>query len=500
MKIAPLTLRKPKSIALVFPGHRRLTVFTVDGRKDAVGVREVEHTLTQLATHCVYVSGALTSMKRCTPATSWTCHTWRGKGTRMVHEPSDTSVTSLRGALEGDSPDEAFSDLLRVVDWLAGYGVTPGSVSSMAWQLFRASLSTTLTLASDPVPSRAAFFGGRQEARVVTDGYGVAKVYQNMVAADIVAAYPTAMASGPYATGLRPVDVGTRLDPDVPGLVEATVVVPADMPFAPLPVRLAPDVIQFPTGPITGTWTWAELAAAEALGCFVTVTKCWAPRSTVDLFGPWWRIALAGRRHFRTPGSLTLFKSVCNSLWGQFAMNGEDIGSTRWADDRGEVPIHLEHAPRSMPHAWTTHIAAETSSRVRIRLLREGLYQSSAGHPVHADTDGIIARASRPIPTPCGNAPGEWRPKASMATVDIRAPQLYRWTCGKGCGVTHAKYHYVAAGVTAGSAAQVFDQEASIATRISYRYVTDLVIPTTHSDDPERLRLMTEAKMLSGVA
>ena len=488
-----------RPVALVRPGHRSLEVATAAGVTSVSAKRAVVGVLAELAERkaVCYVEAGLTTLKHTTGATSWTCHTWRDRGTRMVHEPTGATFTSLRGALEDDrSLEQVWDDLTRVLSWLREYGVPPGSISSMAWNLWRASLSRRIAFGFDPDVSRAAFYGGRQEVHNNLDIHGRPRVLQNMVAADIRAAYPTSMASRPYGISLRSVSPESRLDPATAGLAEASVDVPQDMPFAPLPVRLTPDVICFQTGRIRGTWAWCELAAAQDLGCTVTVHRSWAPRAEVDLFGPWWQIAQAGRT-LGTPGSEELAKAVCNSLWGQFAMNGEHRGTLQWIDDKGERPFAVDEAPRDMPHRWATHIAAETTARVRTRLLTEGLY-GDRYYPVHADTDGMIVRASRPVPTPSGDVPGHWRIKAAMRKVDIRAPQLYRWTCGKGCGVTHRKWHYVAAGVTPGSAEAVFDNEGHPGTRISFRGVFDQVIPSTHAQDRGTVaHLLAQAKAMA---
>ena len=72
-----------------------------------------------------------------------------------------------------------------------------------------------------------------------------------------------------------------------------------------------------------------------------------------------------------------------------------------------------------------------------------------------------------------------------MAKVDIRAPQLYRYTCGRGCGVAHAKWHYVASGLTASQAPEFFRREGHRGTTISYLAQFDQVLSPAHSDDPE---------------
>ena len=481
MRIEPLTPRPPKPAALLIPGHRRLTVVDADGTRTAEGSRSAESLLGSLGpTRTCYVPGALSGLKATTGALSWTAHTWRGRATRYIHNPSATTVSSLRGALDGGDTGTAYEALDTVLSWLAGYGVGPASISSMAWSLWRASLSGPVTLGFDPGVARRAFFGGRQEVREC-------RTYSSMAAVDLVSAYPSSMAAGPYATSLREVSADSRLDPDVAGIAWATVDVAADMPYAPLPVRLAPDIVSYQTGPVTGVWPWCELVAGANLGCSVTVHRSWAPRQTLDLFGPWWQMAMSGRKALRGP-ALVLLKAILNSLWGQFAMNGEHRGRTTWADESGEHPVDVELPARSLPQRWTTHVAAETTARVRTRLLTEGIY-GGVGYPVHVDTDGVIVRTSRSDPTPGGDQPGQWRRKSEMTRVELRAPQVFRWQCGAGCGITHAKWHYTCAGVPDSAAPALFDRAPSVP--IAHRGVFDVQIPTTHSADVQAITSWT---------
>jgi hypothetical protein len=230
-----------------------------------------------------------------------------------------------------------------------------------------------------------------------------------------------------------------------------------------------------------GVWPWVELVAARALGAEVEVHRSWAPQRTAPLFASWYPITAEGRA---LPGhAARMAKSISNSLWGQFGMVGDDRGEVRWADPAGEHPYHLALDDRTMPHAWTAHIAAETTARVRARIATEALALATFA-PVHVDTDGIIVRRSAPVPSPAGDQPGQWRVKERMPKVDIRAPQLYRYTCGKGCGVTHAKWHHVASGMSAEVAPQFF-RTHQYPTRIGYLASFDKVLPPDHADNVE---------------
>jgi hypothetical protein len=494
MKIPSLGRQRFRPVALVAAGHRSLTVATEAGERTYRKVRDIESALLRLSDHVVYAPAGLAQLRHATGAQSWTLSAWRGRETRMRHEPSGTTVTSLRGSLE-DSEDY-WGDLAAVLHWLRQYGVAPGSISAMAWSLWRASLAGEVVIGFDPEVGRAGLYGGRQEVHPSAPDGGP-REYRHMVASDIRAAYPHAMASGaPYALSLREVDPETALDPAVSGLAVATVVVPSDLPYATLPVRVAPAIIQFQWGRLAGVWPWCELHAAADLGCEVKVVRSFAPRREGDIFGAWWPIAQEGRR---LPGTASrLAKAITNSLWGQFGMVGDSRSEVRWSDDAGEVPFSVDLPERMMPHAWCAHVAAETTGRVRKRLLTEGLYDSRS-RPVHIDTDGIIVRRGTQLPV-CQQATGDegaWRDKTDMARVQIKAPQLYRFTCGTGCGLTHAKWHYVASGLTKQQAPGFFRKAGDTATQISYLAQFDSCLPPGHADDVERRRkLLAEAQGL----
>ena len=148
MKITPLRRFRPAPVAYLVPGHRRLTVTTDDGMRTANGGRDVALLLGTLNKHVCYADGGLSQFRYCTPATEWTLSTWRGRETRMAHNGSGIQITSLRGTLEGS--DHPYDDLRRCLDWLRGYGVAPGSLSQMSWNLWRASLSGDVVCGFDP--------------------------------------------------------------------------------------------------------------------------------------------------------------------------------------------------------------------------------------------------------------------------------------------------------------------------------------------------------------
>ena len=446
MKLEPLKKYSPRPWAILRPFHRALIVQDSTGEKTYEGRRNVEQALADLSGHVLYCLDSLEPLIHTTGALSWTMHLWKGHATRATHIPTKTSVVSLRGIL---SEETAYDDLERCLSWLRSYGVSPASVPAMAWNLFRASLSRSYSCGFDPETGRAAFYGGRQE--ITATG-----TFQNMVAIDIKSAYPAAMARPEgYALSLREVDWSTELDPHAAGIAEAGVNVPQWFPYALLPIRIGRDVISFQKGYVEGFWPWCELAAAARLGAVVTVIRSWAPARQADLFGPWWPLAEEGRA---LPGGAgQLAKAISNSTWGQFGMVADEKARRQYADDYGHTWLDVELPEHELPHSWTAHIAAETTGRVRAQML-DALAVTS---PVHIDTDGLLVAAGTDIPGPQTGAPGEWRVKTEMHTLQIRGPQLYRWTCPK-CGAGHecGPWHYTTSGIPAEESAAFFERDA----------------------------------------
>jgi hypothetical protein len=400
----------------------------------------------------LYVHHSLRAMLRTTGARAWQADAWKGRATSLALEGTKARVMSLRRVFnDRDDPETRYESLSEATTWLRGEGVGVGSISAMAWQLWRSTLTHSVDLSADPKVTRPAFYGPRQEC---APGYN----YHDHVSLDMVQAYPHSMAARPFAAQLREVSTSTTLDPERSGIARANITVPDTLPYPPLPVRLGPAMIHWQVGQFTGTWSWAELDAAKRLGCDVTVTRCWAPLNEVDLFGAWFD-TLQRARATLSPGAVRLIKPVANSLWGMFGMSSDVRTIIRWRDDLGDDAEVIERRPRSMPQANTVHIAAEVTSRVRTRMLLEGLAPELARRsdaPVHVDTDGIIIPSSalkRLTNRPSGTAPGEWRVKDSMTTLEVRAPQLYRYMVDPRDG-----WHYVAAGLGTRGAADLFQR------------------------------------------
>lgn len=481
MIIKPLTPQTMRPVALITPGFREVTITTVSGSTRHRGANRVHAALTRIEDHVCYVSSGLRSLIHTTGARCWRAEVWRGRAVSMSLDGTNLKVSSLRRTLpEKDAtPSDQFAALVEVLDYLSDQGVKPGSLSSMAWNLWRSTLAKPLEVGFNPQVSLQGFFGGRK-------GSSAPHSYSGQVSVDMRSAYPSAMVSRPLALSLREVSADTYLDPEVAGLAKVRVVVPEDLPFAPLPVRLAPEVIQWRHGVVEGVYPWAEVEAARLLGCEVEVLRCWAPLVEADLFGPWWS-QVGPLRETVSPASVKMTKALANLVWSGFALNGEDSAIIRWCDDFGEESIQTAKVPVKLPQRSTVHVAAEISSRVRVRMLLEGLY-GDVEAPVHVDTDGIIVSESSAARRALA-APGDWRRKQDMSVCEIKAPQLYRYQCGPSCGKDHSLWHYVASGTPRGQASRLFDTHPGF--QVSFHGL-DTVIPERARTDS--LPLWLEAR------
>ena len=483
MIIKPLTRQSPKPIALLTPGFRRVEITTVDGSREVRGATRVHDALTKLSGHRVYVNSSLKRLVHTTGAQAWTAQVWRGRAVTMSLDGCGLEVSSLRRTLpSGESgPYEQFSTLLEVTEWLSHQGVRPGSLSSMAWNLWRSTLDKPLSVGFNAKVGESSLFGGRK-------GSAPPHSYSNLVALDMKSAYPSAMTSRPYATALREVDAQTRIDPLRAGIARVRVSVPDDLPFSPLPTRVAANVIQWRHGVVEGTYPWVEVDAANRLGCEVEVLRCWAPLEEVDLFGDWWRLMDVGRATLSSD-AVRIMKALSNLVWSGFALNGRDSAMVRWSDDYGESPTQVKKPPVRLPQTSCVHVAAEISARVRVRTLLEGLY-GDVEAPVHVDTDGVLITRESAQRRPQGEAVGDWRRKTEMSVCEIKAPQLYRYQCGPTCGVDHSLWHYVASGTPLSQAPDLFNAHPGF--QVSF-YGLDAVLPDRARFDDDQITKWIEA-------
>ena len=406
MIVKPLRPQKPKPVALLVPGFRRVRILTEGSDREVRGAERCYQALKALEGHVCYVEGSLRPLLQVTGARAWSADLWRGRATTLRLFGTSLKVTSLRRSLSGlTDPFDQFAALSSVASWLSDQGVRMSSLSSMSWNLWRSTLESPIEMGFSPKVSRLAFYGGRKESSPPHS-------YSDQVSVDISKAYPHAMVSRPYAATMRDVSRSTTIDPEVSGIARVRVTVPESLPFPTLPVRLAPEMIQWRYGVLEGTYPWTEVHAAASLGCEVEVLRCWAPLQEITPFAPWWEVVSTGRDTL-DPGAAKMVKNLGNLLWSSFAINGEDSASVTWVDDLGDKPTLVANPPRRMSQDHSIHLAAETSARVRVRMLLEGLYGDSEA-PCHIDTDGMIVSKASFARRKVGEEIGDWRAKQEI--------------------------------------------------------------------------------------
>ena len=464
MKIVPLGRTQIKSPVLLIPKWKELTAITEWGIEHAKGTQNCFNLLRELENSTLYVANSLRDLLHTTGGKCWQAELWKDHVVAMSLDGTRVKVTSLRRILDGqENNDEKFKSIMEVTGWLGKHNVQPGSISAMAWSLWRSTLNQPLNISFDGDIAREAFYGGRQES---TPG-----VFHEMVALDISSAYPYEMAKTPYASRLRPVSPRTRINPNQAGLAVARVQISPDLTHSPLPSRLTDELIEWKKGELLGSWTWRELHAARELGCKVEIVRNYAPLEEIQPFTQWWEVVKDGRRSL-SPSGAKLVKALSNSLWGMFAMTGDSKGLVRWTDDLGDNQEAVPRKRQKMPQANTAHIAAETTSRVRVRMLTEGLYGATnlePNFPVHIDTDGIlIPRKSLQHFTQdlIGAKSGQWRVKQEIHKLEVKGTQLYRYTCTPDCAKEHG-WHYVAAGMKEKQAKTFFSRNPGLTVSIN---------------------------------
>lgn len=449
-RVAPPARRRPPVpvSVIIGAGPRSLALVDDDGQlRQAHGPARCRALLEGLpAGGMVYSLSKLTLVLLSTGAEQWQGFTWKGALVRVKLDGGPT-VYPVRRALVGVDPHEAVAGLRRALDWLDTYGVWPGSLGAMGWNLWRSTLTRPVRLGGPPEPARAALFGGRQEAPYPGD-YVDARYH------DLSAAYPASMAAERYPSKLVQIGPQTALHGLV-GLARATVRVPA-LPWCPLPVRVGRGAVCYGYGAASGWWSARELVMARDAGCDVDVHELWAGVPELDLFGPWWAVVQLGRQ---LPGAAAnVVKGITSSLWGQFAIDDDGGALVRWRDPWARRPVRVALVRgRPLPQQQAAYVATDTTARVRVRLWNEAL--AVVPDVLYCDTDAVVTGFDLG-PEPAGWEPGRWRVKATMVRCEIRGPQVMRHTCPT-CDRDHARWHYTVAGApTAEVAERVFTRSS----------------------------------------
>jgi hypothetical protein len=342
-----------------------------------------------------------------------------------------------------DTEDKCIS-FMEYLKWLAEqnvYVTARAGWSTLGRHLFLVSLSSPVRFFGITAANRAVLYGGRKSAPFPA-------MYKNAAKYDISGAYANALGTAVLPRMLTPLrnPLGSLVGSGE-GVAYAIVDVPKDLRYPPLPVR--PDrhsvsILTWPTGVISGWYTFTELRFAKELGCKVSPVVAYEGRLYHEDFSTWYGFIQEGRA--LRYGS-RLAKHHANVLWSSFAGGPGRTIWKRYTADRLPFVVK-EQAPGPDFNRATIYVSAFVSASVRLRLHREALLYPNGDERrtvVHCDTDGFIGSANESLSF--GIALGDWRRVESIPLIQIKSANAYRYTCTR-CGVDHAQWHYSVSGAS----------------------------------------------------
>jgi hypothetical protein len=360
------------------------------------------------------------------------------------HPDRAADVWPVRGLQieQPENPAETMHGLRTWRNWLESYGAAPaGSLGGSGMSLLKATLRKPLWTAVGDVPPIRYTLGGRQEAVPPTPRLIAGRLRH----CDIAAAYAVTLGHARYGGrwdrhDWRPLfRLMAEKDPTTLLYARAVVDIP-ELAFGPLPDRprkqlgaaaqlfWALDQDAYPVGRrLQGTWSWAELMAAEAAGCrIVRVLDVWLhSASGIDRpFEAWLDAVMRGRELGGFAGRLA--KATGNATWGQFAIaKGQKKIVAKGRDE-------LVKLRGGNPSQRAFDLAEWISGSVRARL-HAGMMHAGADL-ICAHTDGLWT-AGAPVPG--------WRVKRTRDADELRLIDAQHLSHRKRGG----EWEYVVAGV-----------------------------------------------------
>lgn len=394
---------------------------------------------------------------------------WNGEEVRWRHRtldpagewkprPTDVAVIKL------PFPEQAAPALDALVlwrDWLKRYRACPtGTTGSASMSLLRATLRGILFCSMGDEPPLLQTMGGRLEMGPAGAGSFTGRLEQW----DMPAAYAAGLAACLYGgrwwklpelPGGHPPDWWARGGRLV--FVKARVRVPDGLgPLIRRPDKRTPmlrlhlealTVPRYPTGQLTGFWTWQELQAAEEHGVRIErVLDGWVHLGGQPVFDQWWAAIEDGRTARGLAGALA--KMTGNALWGRFCMDVRVAGDRSIRrKPKGRRSMTQEVIRRQGAGPKPAHDLAETvSGRIRARLFRAMV--AAGPDLISAHTDGAWVRSNK---NHSHFEEDGWRRKAEVRRLDVIDPQTLRYWPRRGLDPV-----YVMAGRTAEEAPAAF--------------------------------------------
>lgn len=279
---------------------------------------------------------------------------------------------------------------------------------------------------------RRGYFGGRVEP-FEQDGEGLSYF-------DINSSYPASM-RGPMPAGEAfewDGEPPERFKREMLGFCECDVFVPYDTHIPVLPVKVDEKLI-FPTGHLSGVWTYPELMLAVECGARIVNWKHSVWYKPVDLFGAFVADLYAYRDKSNPKFNAALeavVKIILNSLYGKFGMKTTRKKIYIYSDPEkpdNAVPAaggpealvwYAEEevdAPYIMPQvsAWVTSMSRILLMRYMLQVLAMG------GKVYYCDTDSVIANVTLPSSTLLGELKDEIPDWSGQLKGEFIGPKMY---------------------------------------------------------------------------
>ncbi len=320
--------------------------------------------------------------------------------------------------LEGDPFSEVYNlrdaeipqlFMSRMQDRLNKMGINLGvSIGQLSMATYRRNFMRERIMTFNKPDCLEAYYGGRVEVfykGVITGPLHVA---------DIRSSYPDVMRNEAYpdTSTIEPSMLATHRF----GYGRFTIEVPDTLFIPPLPYRSAAGRLFFPTGILTGCWTYAEVREAVAMGCRVLAeTPGFGTRYAVNPYGEFidsfWDQREAVKKKLKVAPddpdanfeSLFL-KLIMNNRYGKDAQHKPSTLMTRFRMAASKLEqlkgvteckigpffgytIPREKAPRTANYLWGVH----TTAYARISLLRKMVaVHASGARLLYCDTDSIM--------------------------------------------------------------------------------------------------------------
>ena len=279
---------------------------------------------------------------------------------------------------------------------------------------------------------RRSYVGGRVEP---FEEYGEALSYF-----DINSSYPASM------QGMMPAGEAFEWDGEPPdrfvntmlGFVECDVYVPESTHIPVLPIKVDEKLV-FPTGYLSGIWTYPELMLAVECGARVITWKHSVWYKPVDLFSEFVATLYAYRDKSNANYNAALesvVKIILNSLYGKFAMKTLRKKIYIYNDpDKPDNAVPASGGPEAL--VWYAEeemdapyimpqVSAWVTSQGRIRLMRYMLAALALGGKVfYCDTDSIITNVKLPSSTKLGELKDEIPEWSGQLTGEFIGPKMY---------------------------------------------------------------------------